>query len=368
MKKCPTCQKTFDDNMRFCQTDGTPLIEAAEPSDPYATMVASKDEIASAIPPKESSSASPPPKDDDFLEIPGADDPMKTSVVTEAEMRELAIENDLSGKSSQPFGEDFSSLGEPKSKESDFSSPMPPKFDEPNLNPPAFGDSPFSMPDSPKPSASSEASSPPKGDSPYFGSQSPPDELSTKADNNPFNSPIPSPFGEKMPPSYQTPLNSPFKDPEPLKNEPFSPFNEPSSPFGQSPFGDDEPKNQPLQQTEWAPASSPASSFGEPAAIQTLPSSSAPPAVEGQSKTLAIVSLVLGILGFICCGNVLFGIPAIIVGFIARKKESENPNAYAGSTLAMVGMVLGVLSVITFIVLIILQIFFGALGAILGNI
>src|SRR5947199_8858737 len=48
MKTCPTCGKTFDDNMRFCQSDGTPLVDdapavpeptAEEPFDPYATIV-----------------------------------------------------------------------------------------------------------------------------------------------------------------------------------------------------------------------------------------------------------------------------------------------------------------------------------------
>ena len=51
MKKCPSCQRTFDDNMRFCQTDGTPLADDAPaaappapaeeeaPFDPYATIV-----------------------------------------------------------------------------------------------------------------------------------------------------------------------------------------------------------------------------------------------------------------------------------------------------------------------------------------
>src|SRR5687768_9436888 len=132
MKKCPICQRTFDDDKRFCQSDGTPLVEAGASSDPYATVVASRDKIASAIPPEEPSSAGSPPKDDDFLEIPDASDSMKTSVVTEAEMREMAIESDLSGKSAPPFGSE--------SKESDFSSqiPTPPKFNEPDLNPPKF--------------------------------------------------------------------------------------------------------------------------------------------------------------------------------------------------------------------------------------
>ena len=52
MKKCPNCDKTFDDNLRFCQTDGTPLVEVAEntPVDPYKTMVASQEDIAAALP------------------------------------------------------------------------------------------------------------------------------------------------------------------------------------------------------------------------------------------------------------------------------------------------------------------------------
>ena len=49
MKRCPTCQKTFDDAMRFCQTDGTPLVEDVTPADPYKTMVASKEDIAAAL-------------------------------------------------------------------------------------------------------------------------------------------------------------------------------------------------------------------------------------------------------------------------------------------------------------------------------
>lgn len=343
MKKCPTCQKTFDDNMRFCQTDGTSLVEDSDSLDPYATMVGSKDDFASAIPPEESSSVGVLPKEDDFLEIPDDDDPMKTSVVTEAEMRELAIEKDSSEKyASSPFGAD-SSVSESKPAESDFSSPPPPKFDEPDLNPPIFGNSPFSQPDSPYSSKPGTA-----GD-------------------KPFSSPIPSPFDEKMPPSYQTPSNSPFKDPEPPKNEPFSPFDVPSNPYGQSPFGDVEPKNMAVKQAEWTPPVSPAENFGE-SAIGQNPPPAGTSAVDGQSKTLAIVSLVLGILGFVCCGNILCGIPAIIVGFIARNKEAENPKAYAGSNLAMIGMILGGLSVLTFIVIIILQIFFGALGSILGNV
>src|SRR6516164_8581274 len=84
MKRCPTCQKTFDDAMRFCQTDGTPLIEEAAPADPYKTMVASKEDIAAALrstPPSEPKPEPPAPepakRDDDPLQIPSQ--PLSTS-------------------------------------------------------------------------------------------------------------------------------------------------------------------------------------------------------------------------------------------------------------------------------------------------
>src|ERR1041384_5584362 len=58
MKRCPSCNNTFDDNLRFCQNDGTPLLD--EPVDPFQTMVAGKPE-------------------DDPLQIPDYD-PNKTAV------------------------------------------------------------------------------------------------------------------------------------------------------------------------------------------------------------------------------------------------------------------------------------------------
>lgn len=37
MKRCPVCQKTYADSMRFCQIDGTLLVE--ETDDPYKTTI-----------------------------------------------------------------------------------------------------------------------------------------------------------------------------------------------------------------------------------------------------------------------------------------------------------------------------------------
>jgi hypothetical protein len=103
MKQCPVCEKTFDDSLRFCQVDGTPLVDKAEPVDPYKTMVASKEEIAAAMPkapaevkPEVPEPAVPAPLENEVLEIPPAVDPNKTQVVTEEELRaEMAkISND----------------------------------------------------------------------------------------------------------------------------------------------------------------------------------------------------------------------------------------------------------------------------------
>src|SRR5437868_12536567 len=100
MKKCPVCEREYDDNMRFCQTDGTALVEKAEPPpDPYKTMVARKEDIAAAIPPERREPAIipergatpepsvPAPIENEILEIPPASDPNKTQFVSETELR-----------------------------------------------------------------------------------------------------------------------------------------------------------------------------------------------------------------------------------------------------------------------------------------
>ena len=91
MKKCPNCQKEFPDTMRFCQTDGTPLVEAAEesqPEDPLKTTVVRQEDFASAIPPSDpfkTMVASPVEREDsgDLLQLPEEEfDPLKTMVAT----------------------------------------------------------------------------------------------------------------------------------------------------------------------------------------------------------------------------------------------------------------------------------------------
>src|SRR4051812_15887987 len=94
MKRCPICEKTYDDAMRFCQADGTPLEQAVEPVDPYKTMVARPDEIASAIPKSsfDSPVKEPAPKNehDEVLQLPKEDNNKTISASEEEIRREMA--------------------------------------------------------------------------------------------------------------------------------------------------------------------------------------------------------------------------------------------------------------------------------------
>ena len=61
--------------------------------------------------------------------------------------------------------------------------------------------------------------------------------------------------------------------------------------------------------------------------------------VEKQSKTFAIVSLILGIFSVICCctcwGGIVAGVAAIVFGIISIKNEPD------GKTMAIIGIVCG---------------------------
>ena len=91
MKKCPNCEKTFDDAMRFCQVDGTPLVDDV-PFDPYATIVGTSANIAP--PADETAAADSTPSQsaislpEEVLETPNAD-PLKTMYVSDSEMQQV---------------------------------------------------------------------------------------------------------------------------------------------------------------------------------------------------------------------------------------------------------------------------------------
>ena len=59
----------------------------------------------------------------------------------------------------------------------------------------------------------------------------------------------------------------------------------------------------------------------------------------------AIWSLVLGILGLVCCGF-LAGIPALILGNMAKKEIAASGGAETGAGMAQAGFVLGIIAIV----------------------
>lgn len=305
MKKCPTCNKEFDDAMRFCQTDGTPLVEAAAPVDPYKTMVAKPEDIAAAIPPSPSSPKpessevkEPEPESasssEEVLDIPAVD-PKKTMYASEEEIRSAMAEVDK---------------------------PLVDVPAAPEPTPPAFIDSPEEKKETAEPDFTQTT---PPIPSPFGGSSkpvTPPVEPSAPVFDAP--DPEPPPFVQPDPPA---PAFNPFEHSAP----------EPSAPIAQAEFTpppaaqDESWQNDPMHNPQYQPGS------GIPAA--------------GQNQTLAIVSLVLGIASLLFCAG-LTGPPALITGLMAKKKATNNPAEYGGAGLALGGIITGILGTLVLLLVI----------------
>lgn len=167
--------------MRFCQADGTPLVEDA-PLDPYKTMVAQPGHLANAT------------SQDDVLDLPAASDPAKTMFASEDEIRAEMAARDAGDVIDIPPLID----------------PEPPKFSEPAPPP-----SPFSTPDlggmtgAPIPSPFEE----PKQSSyePVTPSFAEPEPIPEEPAFNPFNQPSSAPIAqaEWTPPPVAQELNWP---------------------------------------------------------------------------------------------------------------------------------------------------------------
>ena len=87
-----------------------------------------------------------------------------------------------------------------------------------------------------------------------------------------------------------------------------------------------------------------------------------PQPAEQPGKTLAIVSLVSGILSFVCCGTIA-SIVALICGILSKKKQPENNGmATAGIILGAIGIALSVIAIIVYVILLVVGVA-GAAGA-----
>lgn len=336
MKKCTTCGKTFDDNMKFCQIDGTLLVEvmdstgAAESEDPYKTIVGGLDKLP--VPPEESKS--------DVSDAPAEAelDPMQTMVVSPEELRKELDQMDAPKETPQdemppietpPFETPSADVPPPPSP---FDSPAPPEgdakisepadFNEPDVSPPNLGET-FEQPG----------------------------QNQDRSDA----APIPSPFDESMVGYKPPPVpQQPYKEAEiaEIKAEALN-----------TPYADEvNAGNQQIEQSDWSPPPAPDASWqnqqiGQNSAFQTPPTSA-----EGENKTMAIIALVSGILSCLCCFPFITGPLGLILGFIAKGKVDENPAEYGGRSFALAGMITGGIGTVIGVAVIILQIFFGILG------
>jgi len=322
MKRCPTCQKTFDDALRFCQSDGTPLVDDAPPPDPYKTMVASREDIQAALnaptaapePPQQSNNAR---REDEPLEIPSA--PVSQPTPASEFETKLAGRDEAQVIEIPPL--------------TDSTPPEPPRFNEPSAPPPSFGDkssppSPFSTPSS---SGAGDFPTTPPIPSPFSGSPKPPSFEPPPAPRAPEPEPEQEErtYFEPEPaaPSYSEPESTPappqYAEPEPAPAQQFNPFQAQSA-----------PQNAPIAQTEWTPPPTPGQG-GQGMAQRPV---AAGPKV---NQTLPIVSLVFGILSICCYVSPLTGLIALITGFLGIKNVKNDPRQYGGKTLAIIGMILG---------------------------
>ena len=64
------------------------------------------------------------------------------------------------------------------------------------------------------------------------------------------------------------------------------------------------------------------------------------------TSVLAIVSLVTGILGILCCGWFVLSIAALVTGFLGRKEIADSQGAKKGGGLAMAGLILGAVGIV----------------------
>lgn len=324
MKKCPTCDKEFEDSMRFCQVDGTPLVDDAPAFDPYATIVAP---AGIAVPPTEEEpvveapveaapvadeseaatqiapfpESSPIAEPSDVLDLPAESDPLKTMYVSEDEMKQALGE-------AAPVEEDIMELPSVE--------PDPPAFIEPAVAAPP---SPF---DAPPPSPMSDQSAIPSP----FSNNEPVVEVAPEPEVPVFNipEPTPPPFAEPQAPVFEQP-----SAPAPME---WTPPPAPDAAWQNQPVGSETP-------------------FAPPVAGAAAP-----------SQGLAIGSMVCGILSCLCCISILTGPAGVIMGYIARKKANEDPANYGGATFATVGMITGVIGFIIGTAALILQVFFGVLS------
>lgn len=64
-----------------------------------------------------------------------------------------------------------------------------------------------------------------------------------------------------------------------------------------------------------------------------------------QTNQKALWSMILGIVGLVCCG-LFAGVPALILGNMAKKEIGASGGAQTGSGMAKAGVILGIIAIV----------------------
>lgn len=180
------------------------------------------------------------------------------------------------------------------------------------------------------------------------------DDWREKEINSP---PPPAAFDESKPVGDQNQFDQSYQTPSPLR------MAEIKGEALNTPYAEQvEQQPPPFEQTNWTPPPVPEANWQNQQINQNAPFQPMP-AGQAQSQTLAVISLVLGILSIPCCSFIVFGIGAVVTGFIAKGKAEQNPNEYGGRGLALGGMIIGGITILLGIITIIFRLFlFGMFG------
>lgn len=312
MKKCPNCRKTYeDDNLKFCQADGTSLVALDDEVevDPYKTVMGNQSDISNII-----------------AEQEVQDEP--ESVEQEADPFQTMVAPPPSTTPPQESMEDEENIPDVFDSDADEDDLLKTKI---------------------IPAATSDNIK-----------VSPPEDK-TKNSAPPF-SPDESSFENKQDSSYEspTPETPPFEPPQ--EDIIAEPLNEPKFEPPQSPFTEPEIKSPIGQSEDWSPPNASIADWENKEVGQNTPFET-PQLVERQNMTLSYVSLATGILSMtICCWvGIVMGPAAMITGYLARGKVNENPTQYGGEKFALIGMITGAIGILVFILFAVFWYFSNAL-------
>ena len=64
-----------------------------------------------------------------------------------------------------------------------------------------------------------------------------------------------------------------------------------------------------------------------------------------QTNQKALWSMILGILGLVCCG-LFAGVPALLLGNMAKKEIAASGGAQTGDGMAKAGVILGIIAIV----------------------